>query len=139
MMRRRVLDTDAQSPSSSTPSLPFTPAYALKTMDMFPKVSKDFTTATPTSTRTTTIFFALLTALLLTETRTFLSLRTTPCETVTVGQSLSNDITSHGLRINLNITFPALSCSDVHLDAMDVAGDNQVRASERTLLGDWEE
>jgi len=27
------------------------------------------------------------------------------------------------LRINMNITFPALSCSEVHVDAMDVAGD----------------
>lgn len=27
------------------------------------------------------------------------------------------------LRINLNITFPALSCAEMHVDAMDVAGD----------------
>jgi hypothetical protein len=30
------------------------------------------------------------------------------------------------LRININITFHALTCKDVHLDAMDVAGDNQI-------------
>ena len=30
------------------------------------------------------------------------------------------------LRINMNITFPALTCVDVNLDAMDVAGDNQM-------------
>jgi hypothetical protein len=30
------------------------------------------------------------------------------------------------LRINVNITFHALTCADVHLDAMDVAGDNQL-------------
>jgi hypothetical protein len=27
------------------------------------------------------------------------------------------------LRINVNITFPALSCAELHVDAMDVAGD----------------
>ena len=27
------------------------------------------------------------------------------------------------LRINVNVTFPALSCAEVHVDAMDVAGD----------------
>jgi len=30
------------------------------------------------------------------------------------------------LRVNLNITFHALTCAQVHVDAMDVAGDNQV-------------
>jgi len=30
------------------------------------------------------------------------------------------------LRINVNVTFHALTCNEVHLDAMDVAGDNQL-------------
>jgi hypothetical protein len=30
------------------------------------------------------------------------------------------------LRININITFHSLTCNEVHLDAMDVAGDNQL-------------
>lgn len=30
------------------------------------------------------------------------------------------------LRINIDISFHALSCAEVHLDAMDVAGDNQL-------------
>lgn len=35
----------------------------------------------------------------------------------TLGQSL---------KINVNITFHALTCAEVHLDAMDIAGDNQL-------------
>jgi endoplasmic reticulum-Golgi intermediate compartment protein 3 len=36
--------------------------------------------------------------------------------------------TSLGLkmRVNMNITFPALACEDLHVDVMDVAGDSQV-------------
>jgi hypothetical protein len=30
------------------------------------------------------------------------------------------------MRINMNITFPALSCEDLHVDVMDVAGDSQL-------------
>jgi len=30
------------------------------------------------------------------------------------------------LRLNIDISFHSLSCADVHLDAMDVAGDNQL-------------
>lgn len=37
------------------------------------------------------------------------------------------------LRININISFHALSCADVHLDAMDVAGDNQLNVEHDML------
>ena len=30
------------------------------------------------------------------------------------------------LRVNINITFHALTCREAHLDVMDVAGDNQL-------------
>lgn len=30
------------------------------------------------------------------------------------------------MRVDMNITFPALHCDDLHLDAMDVAGDSQL-------------
>merc|ERR1711907_850183 len=30
------------------------------------------------------------------------------------------------MRVNMNITFPSLACDDLHLDAIDVAGDSQI-------------
>jgi hypothetical protein len=30
------------------------------------------------------------------------------------------------LEININMTYHALTCAEVHMDAMDVAGDNQL-------------
>ena len=35
------------------------------------------------------------------------------------------------MRVNLNITFPALHCNDVHLDVIDVAGDSQLEISDK--------
>ena len=35
------------------------------------------------------------------------------------------------MRVNLNITFPALHCDDLHLDVIDVAGDSQLEISDK--------
>lgn len=51
-------------------------------------------------------------------------------ETVVVDTSLGKR-----LRINLNVTFFELDCSEVHLDAMDVAGDNQIGVGELEKKG----
>ena len=37
------------------------------------------------------------------------------------------------LQVNINITFHALSCNDVHLDVMDIAGDNQLNVEHEML------
>eukprot|EP01035_Chromulina_nebulosa_P004319 gene4319-5893_t len=37
------------------------------------------------------------------------------------------------LRININITFHALTCVEAHLDAMDVAGDNQLNVEHEMI------
>lgn len=37
------------------------------------------------------------------------------------------------LHISMNITFHSLTCSEVHVDAMDVAGDNQMRMEHSML------
>eukprot|EP00797_Seminavis_robusta_P019663 Sro2995_g341810.2 (353) ;mRNA; r:8108-9228 len=34
------------------------------------------------------------------------------------------------MRVNINITFPALACEDLHVDAMDVAGDSQINVAD---------
>jgi hypothetical protein len=108
-------------------------------VDVFPKLSPDFSSpASKTSALSTRIFLSLSLVLLLSDFLEFLKVRSAGCESVSVDTSLSPPLSSvtpggdeggassHGLRINLNITFPALACEDVHLDAMDVAGDNQL-------------
>ena len=44
-----------------------------------------------------------------------------PTEHMIVDNSLAKK-----LRINFNITFPALTCAETSIDAMDVAGDQQL-------------
>ena len=44
--------------------------------------------------------------------------------TVSTHEHMVVDTTlGHKLRIDMNVTFPAITCAEVHLDAMDVAGD----------------
>jgi hypothetical protein len=57
--------------------------------------------------------------LLLVETRVYFTAITREHLTV-------DDARNEQLRININITFHALTCAQVHMDSMDVAGDNQL-------------
>ena len=44
--------------------------------------------------------------------------------TVSTHEHMVVDTTlGHKLRIDINVTFPAITCAEVHMDAMDVAGD----------------
>ena len=61
--------------------------------------------------------------------------------TVSTHEHMVVDTTlGHKLRIDMNVTFPAITCAEVHLDAMDVAGDfhpymEQVRRGARVQRG----
>lgn len=37
------------------------------------------------------------------------------------------------LRVDINITFHALTCNEVHLDVMDIAGDNQLNVEHEMM------
>ncbi|GMI01179.1 hypothetical protein TrVE_jg7628 [Triparma verrucosa] len=74
----------------------------------------------------TKLSIALITVLCLNELYLF---RCTTTETViTVDKALRQK-----LQFKINITFPALPCKEVHLDAMDVAGDNQLDISDHFM------
>ncbi|KAJ1447846.1 endoplasmic reticulum vesicle transporter-domain-containing protein [Pelagophyceae sp. CCMP2097] len=95
---------------------------ALKNLDVYSnhKVAAEFTEKTPASdsrsTALTRTAWILMAVLLLAELRAFLTV--TERDHMTVDKSLGEK-----LRITLNVTFPALNCAELHLDAMDVAGD----------------
>lgn len=48
------------------------------------------------------------------------------CTLVTKENMIVDTTLGTHLRVNINVTFHALTCADAHLDAMDVAGDNQL-------------
>lgn len=65
------------------------------------------------------IGWAVISILALGEVRSFL--------TPKISEHMKVDFTlGQELRVNLNISFHALTCAQVHVDAMDVSGDNQV-------------
>jgi hypothetical protein len=63
--------------------------------------------------------WCLIVLLILSEVNSYISAK--PVEHMVVDTTLGQQ-----LIININISFHKLTCAEVHLDAMDVAGDNQL-------------
>lgn len=102
---------------------------AVQKMDfMFPKVHSDFTVQTDRGGAASLVAYILIAILLLAETVTWMGQNRATTEHITVDTSLGRR-----MRVNINITFPALACEDLHVDAMDVAGDSQINV-EDTLV-----
>ena len=92
----------------------------VQNLDLFPKVEQDLV-AKPSSIGKTLTFVAytLTIIIILAEIYAHKSTNNQLKEHVTVDKSLNKK-----MRVDLNMTFPALHCSDVHMDIMDVAGDS---------------
>ena len=88
---------------------------------MFPKVDREFTVQTKGGGVATLAAYGLIAVLLLAELVNWMGQQNALVEHIQVDQSLGKR-----LQINLNITFPSLACEDLHLDAIDVAGDSQI-------------
>ena len=130
-MRRRTLDPNnaATSPSSSAPSSAPSSASMVKRLDfMFPKVESGYTIQTDRGGMASLVAFVIVAILMLAETCTWISQNRSTLEHISVDTSLGKR-----MRVNINITFPQLACVDLHLDAMDVAGDSQLNI-EDTLV-----
>jgi len=95
---------------------------------MFPKVESEYTVQTDRGGIASLIAFVIVAILLLAETCTWISQNRSTVEQIYVDTSLGKR-----MRVNINISFPQLACVDLHLDAMDVAGDSQLNI-EDTLV-----
>eukprot|EP01041_Mallomonas_annulata_P001696 gene1696-3287_t len=91
----------------------------LKHFDIYTKVEEDFRVRT--SGGATLSIFGWIIIFILTFAELGNYFRVETVEHMSVDTSLGQQ-----LQININITFHALTCAEVHLDAMDVAGDNQL-------------
>ena len=88
---------------------------------MFPKVAEEFTVKTQGGGVATIAAYGLIFILVLTEITNWRGQNRLETSTPVVDTSLGRK-----MRINMNITFPALACEDLHLNAIDVAGDSQI-------------
>ena len=97
----------------------------LKKVDFFPKTDIDYEIRTERGGQLTTLSYILISILILSEFLSWRSTNSTPKEHIVVDTSLGKR-----MRVNLNITFMALHCDDLHLDVIDVAGDSQMDISD---------
>jgi hypothetical protein len=99
-----------------------TPAKMVQNLDfMFPKVDKEFTVQTKGGGVATVVAYTLIALLALAEGISYMGQNRSELEHIRVDTSLGKR-----MRVNMNITFPGMSCDDLHLDAIDVAGDSQL-------------
>lgn len=90
----------------------------LKQFDIYTKVDADYQVHTKSGATISLVGWVVILLLLLGELANYVPQTK---EHMVVDTTLGKQ-----LRINLNITFHALTCAEAHVDAMDVAGDNQL-------------
>jgi hypothetical protein len=101
----------------------------IKSLDfMFPKVEQEFTIQTERGGMVSLLTMILVGFLCLVEILAWMTANRSTTEHALVDTSLGRK-----MQVNLNITFPALACEDLHLEVMDVAGDFQLDI-DNTLL-----
>jgi len=88
---------------------------------MFPKVDKEFTVKTKGGGIASLVATGLVTLLVIAEVITWYSQNGAEISRTYVDNSLGKK-----MRVNMNFTFPALACDDLHLDVIDVAGGSQM-------------
>ena len=95
----------------------------VRKFDMYAKVKEEYRETAPVSVSGG---YLTLAAWVLTAMLTLSEVWTYATGTRLKEKMLVDTTLGQKLRINVNITFPALSCLEVHVDAMDVAGDYHV-------------
>lgn len=127
MRHRTAQPAQPEHYSTTTPTNPGTTNKSMKRrfakkIDLFPKIEIDLCEAsTDQGARLLLFTFLLAATLILAEYHAWSRTNSTPVQTVVVDTSLNRK-----MRVDLNISFPALHCDDLHLDLMDVAGDVQL-------------
>ena len=98
----------------------------LERFDIYTKIDDDYRLQTSEGATMSILAWIIISFLVLGEFRNFMTVNTNELLKVdtTIGQKL---------KINLDITFHALTCAEAHLDAMDVAGDNQLNIEHQMM------
>jgi endoplasmic reticulum-Golgi intermediate compartment protein 3 len=91
----------------------------LRRFDIYAKIEEDFQVKTTCGAALSLIGWLIIVFLMFSEISTFMNV--TPREHMAVDTSLQTKLT-----VYVNISFHSLTCAEVQLDAMDVAGYNQV-------------
>ena len=88
---------------------------------LFPKVDQEFIVKTKSGGIVSMVACVMIGILCMAEIFSWVSQNRAVTSNTFVDTSLGKQ-----MRVNLNITFPALACDDLHLDVIDIAGDSQL-------------
>ncbi|RHY05754.1 hypothetical protein DYB25_008806 [Aphanomyces astaci] len=97
----------------------FSTRQILKKVDVYPKLHREFKVQTEAGATVSLVAMVIMAILFLSELRDFLTV--SKHEHMVVDTS-----TTEKLQITFDISYPALTCREAHMNAMDVAGDLQV-------------
>lgn len=120
-MRRRAVGGISTTTAAPIPPAPRSSSIVKNLDFMFPKVDQEFRVQTEKGGLATMIAVFVICLLSLAEIASHLSMNASTIEHIAVNTELNKR-----MKINMNITFPGLACEDLHVDAMDVAGDSQL-------------
>ncbi|KAL7176019.1 hypothetical protein ACSBR2_029571 [Camellia fascicularis] len=98
----------------------------IRSLDTYPKINEDFYSRTLSGGVITLASSIVMFLLFISELRLYLY-------TVTETQLLVDTSRGETLRINFDVTFPALPCSILSLDAMDISGEQHLDVIEKPL------
>ncbi|CAN0394781.1 unnamed protein product [Discosporangium mesarthrocarpum] len=119
-IRRRHRDSAARRSSVQPGSEDSSFVQKVKAFDVYARVDQDLGVKTESGAIVMIIFWILILLMVWAEVAAYL-------RGVPEREHLVVDATmGQKLRINLDMTFHAVPCLDLHLDAMDVAGENQM-------------
>lgn len=113
------VDDVGLSADSSDGSFTRSARRALKRVDVYPKLHREFKVQTELGGTVAIISIVIMIVLFLSELSDYLTVRTH--EHMVVDSTINEK-----LQVNIDISFPAINCRDAHLNAMDVAGDLQM-------------
>jgi len=88
---------------------------------LFPKVDQEFIVKTKSGGIVSMVAWAFIGLLCTAEIVSWMSQNGMEASNTVVDTSLGKQ-----MRVNINITFPALACEDLHVDVIDIAGDSKL-------------
>ena len=100
----------------------------LRHCDIYTKVDEEYRVQTDGGAILSLIGWVVIAILIMSEINHYIASNSVPREHMVVDTKLGQQ-----LDININMTYHSLTCAEVHMDAMDVAGDNQLNVEHNFL------
>lgn len=116
------------SSTTSSSSSYFSSFDWLRHCDIYTKVDEEYRVQTDSGAVLSLVGWVIISLLVVSEVNFYFTSLNVPKEHMVVDTKLGQQ-----LEMNINMTYHALTCAEVHMDAMDVSGDNQLNVEHNFL------